>query len=389
MTRTYIWFIIGLLVLSGNALALTINPGYGQKYTSEAYYSVIFDDRGLASVTLGLDYVNNGYENPDSVILNIPGKEITLVSAFVKEDCGLNFPPQQNITAYQNCYYSNTFKPANFEKISQNTFKIKLNKPMKKGEQASFLVSYRAFGYVKDELIRKNFDFETIKYGFAMDSTRVSINVDEGLLLKEGESKGDYNYGATNAIYAKGGVQATSEAMSAYSYAKSASGFTKQKSVLLSGETFHVTGSYGKNGILLSLPEIVAGVAIAIMLYFAYHRFIKKPIVTGTIKEDKGKESLEKTVLFPLIASIAFALGLNLLVVLPALFMRYNDPRALFLYITALWVASVGYIYSRDRKLQTTLIFVGFSILFSIALMVVVFLFYSIFGSYGYYPSPY
>lgn len=385
MTRIHIWFIIGFLILSGNALAVTMpTPIYGQKYTTEAYYSIIFDDRGLASVILGLDYVNNGNENPDSIILNIPGKEITMVSAFVKEDCGFNLP-QQNITAYQNCYYSNTFKPANFEKISQNTFKIKLNKPMQKGESVSLLISYRAFGYVKDEFIRKNFDFETIKYGFAVDSTRVSIDVDEGLSLKEGESKGDYNLGTSSQIYAKGGAPSTSEAMSAYYYTKTASGFTKQKSVLLSGESFHVTGSYGKNGILLFLPEIVAGIIIAMMLYFAYNRFIKKPVATETIKEDKGKESIEKTLMFPLISSIAFALGINLLVVIPALIMKFKDPRGLFLYIILLWVASVGYIHHKGRKLQTTLLFVGFSILFTIVLIVAVFIFYSLFRSYDHY----
>jgi hypothetical protein len=365
--KTYIFVFLALLMLGLNA------SGYYYDYSTSAYYSVFFDERGLANVVLRLDYAHAGNDISDSIFLDIPGKNVSVLKAFIREKCDAND---------SSCYYYYNFKPVDVTKVSEGKYKIDLDRTLGKGESADLLIYYRGFGYVKGGLLGSDFDFETIEFDFDVDSTRVSINVDDDLYLKQGESKGDY----TRTMYQTEGSAGIQQALSSsYSYVGYVPGFVKQKSTLLAGETFHVCGTYGKNNIVLHLPEIV-GLLFALVLG---GWFLRKHLKTG--KKIEKRENLAESAVFSFTAAVAFGLILSLIVLLSLMLdISHSNAQPAMLSVIIMWLASAGVIYAYKKKQGTgllcALMYVGFSVIITpFMLLLAVYTYVAIKPPYYYY----
>jgi hypothetical protein len=352
---------------------------FGSDYGTSAYYSVVFDDRGLANVVLRLDYTNNGNLAADTIDLNIPGTDVKLAGAYMKKDCQYN----GSNGYYDNCYYNPEFEPVSYEKIGANTYRLKLSEPLEKGHSTSMLVLYRAFGYAQGGVLGTGFKYETPKYGFDVDQTTVSIDVDQNLYLKEGGSNGNYRNALSNFNTVSAGSGNMQAAMSSmYSSGYYSYGYTTTKSTLLAGESVTVSGSYGKSKLLLYLPE--AAVVLALLGAAGY--FVKrKSEAQQKQKQEPAKQaglgdaaifSFMCAVAFSAVVSVAVLLGAALGVSVPA-----EGMQGVVLLVTIAWLAGAGMVHiyqaPRGRSLESALMFIGFSVVVAPFMLLVVWLIYS------------
>jgi heme/copper-type cytochrome/quinol oxidase subunit 4 len=352
----------------------------------------MFDDRGLASAAMRLDYVNNGQSAVDHIALQIPGRDVKVVSAFVKEEC---LPENGSVRDYGYYYYDDcpypgySFVPAGVSDLGGGRYRIALNESIPNGKSTSVLVFYRAFGYVKDDITGKRFDFETPSFDFDVDGTRVAIDVDEDLYLKEGGSEGNYRSMKSTVMagvpdYAGGSQNLQSALSSSYSYVGYASGYVRQKSTLLAGETFTLSGTYGRGWLQLHLPEIAA----ALLVLAGTGWFVRKKANEaaqrkadedagarmgmrekgGKMESGEKKSGLADAAVFSFMCAVGFAL----LISLAALAIvwsktRMEDPGVLALVALLAWLSVAAYIYiqkSRDGTgLAAAMMFVGFSVI--------------------------
>ncbi|MEW6035442.1 MAG: hypothetical protein AB1529_02415 [Candidatus Micrarchaeota archaeon] len=346
----------------------------GAAYSTNAYYAVMFDDRGLASTALRLDYVNNGQGAIDHISLDIPGNDVRIVSAYVKEEClpENSSPRDYGYYYYDDCPYPGySFVPAKLTALGGGSYSIALNKTVQKGGGTSILVFYRAFGYVDDTLTGKRFDFETPGYDFDVESTRVAIDVDEDLHLKEGGSEGNYNQ-MRSAVLAGGAAPGSSNLQSAlsssYSYVSYAHGYVRQKSALLAGESFTMSGNYGKEWLQLYLPEMAA----MLLVLAGVGWFVRKKANEAERQVQKGngerKGDLADVAVFSFISAVGFALLISL-AVLVILWSRTKaeDPGVLALAGFLAWLSVTAYLYIQKSKegngLAAAMMFVGFSVI--------------------------
>ncbi len=373
------WIFVGLL------LAGLTGAYYGADYGTSAYYSVSFDDRGLANAVLRLDYTNNADSAASTIDLNIPGTDVRMVGAYQKRDCIEN-----GSVDYSSCYYNYEFDPVTYEKAGAGSYRLKLGKPLEKGHSTSLLILYRAFGYAKSGILGTGFDFETPKYGFDVDSTQVSINVDQGLYLKEGGSSGNYQPIATDMKALESGSGDTQAAMSGlYSYSSYSYGYTTQKSTLFAGESMVVSGSYGRNKMLLYAPEIAF--VLALLGLGAY--FVRKKARETNAAASKGRQGTAspaqaagaRTVpaqaplaqgVAPLsdcaVKSFVYAVSFAALVavtVVSGAIIGVNMPDAQvagFVFLVA-WLGSAYLVYERQqpwgRGKESAMMFIGFSVI--------------------------
>jgi hypothetical protein len=379
----------GLLVLGFLTFA------YGDSaYSTNAYYAVMLDDRGLASTALRLDYVNNGQGAVDRITLRIPGSDVKVVSVYVKEEC----EPKERPDGYSYGYYNDDecsypyyhFVPASVTALGGGSYSIALNKSVQKGGGTSVLVFYRAFGYVGDSLTGKRFDFETPIFDFDVESTRVAIDVDEELHMKEGGSEGNYNQ-MRSAVLAGGTASGSSNLQSAlsnsYSYVSYAYGYVRQKSTLLAGESFTMSGNYSKEWLQLYLPELLATLIVLTGAgWFVQKKAIdagRKKAAAAAAPEGKAMRNDERNVaakaasgsggladaaVFSFICAVGFALVISLAV--SAVIWskaKIDSPAPLVLAGLLAWVAGAAYIYIRKsaegQGLVSAMMFVGFGVI--------------------------
>ncbi len=356
---------MGLLVfcfLGANLFATTPFYDYYDSTTksTQAYYSVVLDERGLATVVLSLDYANDGSTSQDHIELSIPGENIKIINAFVrvnKERCRESYP--------SSCYTTSEFVSAEFENTQGNTYSIKLPQPVSKGQTASVLVFYRSFGYVKDGVLAKSFDFVTPTYSFDVYNSRVAVNVDQDLHLKDGGSSANYlkTQNELMATSSSGTQISSSLASSYYSYSRYSGGVVKQKSILLAGESFKVSGTYSKEGFGLYLPELLTVFAIVGTCLFFVFKSDKNKADQTLIKENSSD-----ALLFSFACATAFSIATAAIVSLSIAFKLTGiDGKLAFVsFLVAWFVAStLVFLHKRntDKALLCTLIFVGFCLI--------------------------
>ncbi|MBI5227282.1 hypothetical protein HY988_01725 [Candidatus Micrarchaeota archaeon] len=356
-------------------------------YTSSAYYSAMFDERGLASVGFRLDYTHASAQPTDHINLNIQGTEVKVVSAFVRGKCDSVKPVP--VYDYPDEYYQKgcqydgyRFAPAKIIKIGEGSYRVMLNQTLAYGESTNLVVFYRAFGYVNNGIFGKEFAFQSIRNDFDVENTRVSIEVEDGLILKEGGGKGNYNKGVMSELLAPNAASAISadsvkvqgQLSSAYSSISYASGYVKEKSVLLAGETFSVKGTFADSLIVLYAPEGIIVLLVAAGGLWYLNRENKKQKLQEA-KEKQGKVekamvtpgSLTDLIVFSFMGAVLFALASAIIYVGISSLMLRQDIAIKTGTMLLAWVFSMGIIYTRKRSegngVKAVLLFVGFSIL--------------------------
>ncbi len=376
--------LLGLLVLGFLSFA------YGESaYSTNAYYAVMFDERGLASSALRLDYVNNNDAATDRIDLWIPGEDARIISAYVREDC----QPKNGSYGYygDECYYGYRFVPAKVSAQGGGSYSIALDSSLKRGGRTSVLIFYRAFGYASDGLLGTGFAFETPSFGFDVESSRVAIDVDEDLILKEGGSSGSYNQMRSTVLAGSsygGSSNLQSALSSSYSYISYARGYVLEKSTLLSGETFVVRGTYGREWAALYLPEIAAVLLILAGCGIFVHR--KAEEAKGKRNDDAARAQpeapkragaeqgrmkmpaaarpgLAETAVFSFMCAVAFALAVSLVAMGIVWGKAKLDPGPLALLGLASWAGGAALIYIRRSVegdgLAAATLFAGFSVI--------------------------
>ncbi len=383
------------------------DPYYGSNSGTSTYYSTLFDERGLASTTLRLDYANNGNGPVDSVLLDIPGTEVQVVNAYVRGKCPVVGDYYSN-----SCY--NDFALVRVTKEGPNIFRIQFGRSLARAEETNIIVYYRAFGYTKSELTGRSFSFETPKYNFDIDNTRVAVNVDEDLTLKEGESRAEYITGTPSLNSAMSGGLTSASASSSYNSVSYTKGYVRTKGTLLSGETFKVNGIYGKNKILLYLPETAGIIGLILLLVYAIKRMnvLPKPQKNDTVSVESGstpekKAVLEKAVgvasvpvteakpatkvdalIYALTSATIFAILVSVLLISVVL-LKVNLNQGYYWTFLILWFISAVFAYYRAPAGQNWLgaiLFVGFCVLIVPLMLAMAAIFASLLA---YHPQPY
>ena len=301
------------------------NPGSTQ---TTASYSALLDDRGQSTVGLALDYFNYSDLNVDKITLDIPGKSVSVKYALQTNSNNYNYYPEPYYYDAQGIQrpYPTQVGPQwiSVEKISSNTFTFTLPTPVERGQSTSVLVYYKVLGYAESGITGIHFDFQTPKFSFDVDSTRVSIGVDQGLILKEGETKADYiqSFGMSEAMVAPSAAKqaidsgAANQTLSNIRYASG--GLVKTKTSLNAGESFHVTGNYAKQWIALYWMEVLAVIIVLAIVVWLLKKWLVPAIGNWSDKTfattgGKGMKSSNETdfgraALFGFIASAGYAL---------------------------------------------------------------------------------
>ncbi len=347
-----------------------VHANFGD-YTSKAYYSISFDDRGLANVGMRLDYIHLLDQPTDHINLNIPGTQVKIITAFIRTQCGPNIPvsdyPVNNNYAEGCSYDGYRFVLAEVVKVSEGSYRIMLNSTLAKGDSTSIIVYYRAFGYVNDGYFGKNFAFQTIRNDFDIDYTRVSVAVDNGLILKEGGSQGNYRPDLTMALAPSAAVSTDSMQIqqgisSVYDSIEYASGYVKEKSTLFSGESFTVKGTYADNLITLYAPEI--GIALLMVGGILFY-LSKRP---KKLAEPVKPANIQDIIIFAFVGAVVFAI-LSAIAYISISEFRLGDDIQIKTGVLLLgWILSIGLIYLNKKNTghgtTAALLFIGFSILF-------------------------
>jgi len=376
------------LAFVGILLVSLAGAYYGSDYGTSAYYSVVFDDRGLANAVLRLDYTNNGNLAADTIDLDVPGTDVKLVGAYERKECQYN----DSSSYYSNCYYNPEFEPVLYEKIGANTYRLKLGKALEKGHSTSLLVLYRAFGYAQDGVLGTGFKYETPKYGFDVDQTTVSIDVDENLYLKEGGSSGNYRRALSDFSAVSSGSGNMQAAMSnMYSYGYYSYGYTTGKSTLLAGESVTVSGSYGKSKMLLYAPEMAGVLALlGLGAFLARRRASADRKAAESRKEPARQAPLSECAVKSFVYAVSFAALVSLVVIFGALLgMKLPDTQVVGFVFLVAWLGSAYLVYERQqpagRGAESAIMFIGFSVIVMPLMVIIVWLLYSMISP----PTPY
>ena len=273
-----------LFALAGSVQATTILPvppddssSTGSK-THDQYYSVVFDGEGEAAVIAKLNVVNLTSLSMNAVNLDIPGKSLRLINtvqetqarscarySYDKYDI---YKPSTTCEQYSTTYSANyyTLKP-DVQKL-KNVFSLTINLKQSIEPQSSttIFLYYKVTGYVRSTLGMHNFNFETIKSNFDIDSVRVAVNVQEGFRIRGSSAKTNYAPNFTPLASEKSLQGSTDSNIQAFSSRISReTGFVKQTQSLDPGENFVVKGSYASSVWLLYLQDVI-NIIIVIVL---------------------------------------------------------------------------------------------------------------------------
>ena len=270
-----------LITSSGSALATAILPippddsSSTNSKTHDQYYSVVFDGEGEAAVIAKLNVVNLTSSSMNTVNLDIPGKGLRLINTTqetLAKSCARYsydkydiYKPsttcEQYTTSYSKNYY--TLKP-DIQKL-RNVFSLTINLKQSIEPQGAttILLYYKVTGYVRSALGMHNFNFETIKSNFDVDSVRVAINIQAGFRIRGSSAKTNYapNF---NPLAVEKSLQGTTDSnmQSFSSRINREVGFVKQTQSLDPGENFEVKGSYANSVWLLYLQDVIKVIVV-------------------------------------------------------------------------------------------------------------------------------
>jgi hypothetical protein len=283
-------FIFVLLISAARAEVAEktmIAPSYYGGYGTNQYYSVVFDGEGEASVIAKLKFMNNGNEPIKNLKLEIPGKSVRVINIVqegyeTKKQCSnwqntcIEYDERDGCKRYEqkclNWDYYPGWPPVYYtlegsrDVLSKSViYDIELEKEVNEQESGAIIIYYKADGYVDKSVGIYDFDFETIKWKFDTQSTRVSINVQEDFYLNGGETKIDYMPFSFMESAKMAGAE--SQEMSDFSRrVEYQSGYVKTASELDPWESFHVKGEYAGSwfwlhkALILGIILVAAGV---------------------------------------------------------------------------------------------------------------------------------
>jgi len=279
------------LLLTPVAYASVVYPdSYGG--TNNQYYTVVFDGEGEAAVVVRLDLTNNSQSVLSNMVLEIPGKSLRIINAVQEYTENRTYYPTTDPSSgareidpaiYPNYNYGGHYSLKPEQSTTQSGFRVslKLVDSLKQQESTSLLVYYKVSGYVTNLLGVRNFDFQTIKTDFDVDTVRVAVNAQEPFKIKGAKASTNYLPSFSPLESGKTYSGTADSSLSEFSgRIVSESGFVKQTQGLDPGENFIVKGSYSESVFLLYLVDLVkwlliAG-SVALIAYLVYRWWYKK-----------------------------------------------------------------------------------------------------------------
>lgn len=230
-----------------------INP-----LSNSQYYTVTFDAEGEAIVVAKLTFQNTGSLPLGSISLEIPG-QVEMINAV------------QEIKAVKdkNNYYGWKYKTLPFSQntlSTSSTFTFILPQTVGEQEQAVILLYYKAKGMVQQGIFDYGFNFETIKHGQYTQQVRVSLSVQEGLHLKGGEIRLNYNNVMSTSFaqnaFASAEISGQEMGKLSQSLTYASGNIVKTASGLDPWESFSVKGEYSSSKLWLYKWNIVGGLVV-------------------------------------------------------------------------------------------------------------------------------
>ena len=396
------------LLFSASVVVATIKamPAQPNDFSSNnAYYQVMLDERGQASVFASIEIFNTGATEIRSINLNIPGTSVDFkyaLSALIPE----------NGQPYYNYGYGMNYSFANAERLSENTYSITLPEPVQQNGRATIFIYYKVFGYVSNGALAQDFDFQTIKFPFDADNTRVAISVDDQLILKGEGAKAEYQQTfAGMETRAMTQNQIASGSFSTANNIRYASGYVKTKSNLNAGETLHVYGTYADSWWKLYVLEIIGAIVVLGAIIYAIRKYVYpkiKKMFDGLLNSTEAKEgknarkpegfNASRALVVGFVSSVVFSV-IAVIVFLIMIFgsisgMIGNSSGYLFIYIllvvllgfatAALLGMTVASKFGMTEGIVAAIVFIGVSLILVPILVIVSAILMAVLGSMSY-----
>lgn len=308
-------FILIIMLLTIQLVSATILPPYEyRQYNNAQYYDIMFDGEGEATALTNLD-IKNIYNYPlEEYKLEIPGN--SRIVSVVQET-------------------SEGYKKLDYRKTSFSDFSVyylKLNKKLNPDENTQILIFYKASGYVRENFGVYKFGFQTIKQDFDIDFTRVVVNVNEDLYLREGESSIRYVNNFLGYEKSLGASVLDSSMVKQYSNdIKYKQGYVKTTYNLDPLESFNVNGKYSNSWFNLYKFQIFLWTIIAAI------------IVVFLIRYTKWKNLKNILALNIISASLSSAISTSIIVFFSNSFMRYNSNDLLQLILGIILIVLISF----------------------------------------------
>ncbi len=240
-----ILLVLWYLSLISSVSADVMYPYHNQNQDGQ-YYAVSFDGEGEATVLAKIVITNYKDDLLKKIAMEIPGKNVRLISLVQEGSYQLIHPKISSLS-------------------QSTTLEFDLPQPISSQDTATIILYYKALGYVEKNTMY-DFDFETIKVPYDLQTTRVSISVSEDLYLEGGESSVNYqpNYLFSQAadMASESIAEKTSIVSNQIQYAQ---GYVKTATGLDPWESFHVKGRYAESWFALNVWKIVLFAVIGIL----------------------------------------------------------------------------------------------------------------------------
>lgn len=228
---------------AGEAKVMPYWPGSGYVpgLENNQYYTVVFDEEEEAAVLAKLEFQNTEKSEMKNILLEFSG-QVQIINAVqeiraAKEECyewGCSYPLEYK------------YKTVDVKKLL-SSYELTLAEPAGEQETATLIIYYQARGQVEKNLGVYQFNFETIKSNYYINSVQVAISVQEGLHLKGVEGNVNYvdNFFPTRKMMI---AETMTAEMASYSERIGHyGGLTKHASGLDPFESFIVSGEYAKS----------------------------------------------------------------------------------------------------------------------------------------------
>lgn len=333
-------------------------PGNSNSYvtTADQYYSVFFDEEGEAFVAVTID-IRNVDEIPISIVnVEIPGRYMQLLNVLQQvrtENC-LDWDIQcqeygQGQTCVQYDYNGNCeryekpclkstkvctqYEPrgynVEYKKVNvvptqlSNSYNlpIVLLTPVKQNEQTNLILIYKVEGYSTSFLGAHTFNFETAKLPMMANSVRVSVNVQQDLILKGGKSNVNYLSGTYAKMSAGMDMMESRQIVDVSNSIRYESGLVKTASYLDPHESFTVKGTYSRSWLRLYFVNIIITILIIFVALFLIVKGFQK--LFSSLKKITVNKQADKTNFFvPFMMGFSSVFGLTIFWVLNTILMN-------------------------------------------------------------------
>lgn len=268
--------VLMLVIASIGVSAMVVAPYYDAGSEGQ-FYAVSFDEEGEASVLAKLVLTNYDKDDLENVKLEVPGGSIRLINIVqewygTREEC-IKYAADGSCLKYQEYpdyqpQYS-VIEPKTSELSESTVLDFKLPKTVESQDQAIILVYYKAEGFVDQKGSVYNFDFETMKSDFDLQTTRVAITVSGDLYLEGGDSETNYR---DNSVFGGASEAAAPAALKSAALqdvsnrVQYASGYVKVASGLDPLESFHVKGKYASSWFAVNKTKVFGGIFVALII---------------------------------------------------------------------------------------------------------------------------